>query len=210
MNIFAIELSSAKGSIAHIQNGETLSKKEWTEDFRNREQLFTAIRELQINWDTIDCFAIGRGPGAFSGMRISFSIINAFAAPNKTPVYALNSGASIAKELALPQLAVIGDARQKKVWMGVFKGTQLQDPFQLVPAEELSNVLPKATPIVSPDYNRLQPVLGKINWLTEKNDFPDAIALGQLVEQRINKKVKSEPLEPLYMHPPVFTKPRFV
>jgi len=210
MNVFAIELSSDKGSIAYLQDKQPLLYKEWNENFKNRKKLFKAIQDLQINWEQVDCFAIGRGPGSFSGIRTAFSVTNALAAPNKTPIYTLNSGASIAKQIALPQLTIIGDARQKKVWIGNFKGVQLQKPFQLLPIEELFNNLSKTIPVVSPDYNRLQPLLKKVNWFLPKNSLPTAIELGQLVKQQIDKKIKSEPFSPLYMHPPVFIKPRFI
>jgi len=210
MRIFALELSSGRGSVAVVEGNQVIQQKEWIEDFRNREQLFNAIQTLDLDWSSIDLFVVGRGPGAFSGMRISFSVINALAAPDQTPVYALNSGAALAKELGLKQLAVIGDARRNKVWVGVFNGTDLEKPFQLLTIDELEDYLPSGISVVSPDYERLiEPLQGKVSWLEERNFFSAAAILGQLVSERLSNGVQSEPFEPLYMHPPVFVKPRF-
>jgi len=210
MKIFALELSSGKGSVALIDGDEVIQQEEWIEDFRNREQLFNAIQTLALDWSTIDLFAVGRGPGTFSGMRISFSVMNALAAPEKKPVYALNSGAALAQQFGLDRLAVIGDARRDKVWVGVFEGVQLKTPFKLLLREELSDYLSPTIPVVSSDYERLtDPLFKTLHWAIKKNSFPEASALGKCVRDRLERGEKSEPFEPLYMHPPVFVKPRF-
>ena len=99
MKIFALELSSSHGSIALVEDGRVVAEKSWIENFKNRQQLFDSMAGLGIDWDSVDCFAVGRGPGAFSGMRIGFSVVNSLAAPGANPVYALNSGAALAAQI---------------------------------------------------------------------------------------------------------------
>ena len=210
MKIFAIELSSKHGSIALVEDGAVLAEKSWIENFKNRQQLFDSMAELGEDWNTVDCFAAGRGPGAFSGMRISFSVINSLAAPGGKPVYALNSGAALASQIGAKRTAVVGDARRNKVWGGVFAGTELEKDFQLMECDELAGFVPEGTLVVSPDHDRLEELLSGFQTLeSNKPVFPTAGVLGQLVFQRMENGVESEALEPLYMHPPVFIKPRF-
>jgi tRNA threonylcarbamoyladenosine biosynthesis protein TsaB len=210
MRIFAIELSSRFGSIALIENGAVVAQKRWEETFKNRQQLFDAMSEMRIDWPSVDTIAVGRGPGAFSGMRIAFSVANSLAAPDGTPVYALNSGAAVAARCGAECVAVVGDARRNQVWAGVFKGTELEKEFELMALKDLQNFIPEGALVASPDHDRLEELLAPFNTPEDPGDvFPTAGALGVLVHQRLENGVASEPLEPLYMHPPVFIEPRF-
>lgn len=210
MNLFAIELSSRTGSVALLQDGEIIKERSWVESFKDRQQLFDAMAALAPSWDTIDVFAVGRGPGAFSGMRISFAVAQALAAPGRKPIYALNSGSVLTLPFNLPRSAVVGDARRGKVWAGLFEGTTLQDEFVLIPCDELDRFIPADTPVLSPDHDRLVELLaGHPSPAGAVPVFPSAGALGRIVYERLRKEIASEPLEPLYMHPPVFIAPRF-
>ncbi|VGO20289.1 tRNA (adenosine(37)-N6)-threonylcarbamoyltransferase complex dimerization subunit type 1 TsaB [Pontiella sulfatireligans] len=210
MKIFAIDLSSRFGSIALVEGGAVSAESSWEETFKNRQQLFDSMAEMAVDWSSVDLFAVGRGPGAFSGMRIGFSVINSLAAPSKAPVYALNSGAALAAQCGAPQTAVVGDARRSKVWAGVFSGTELEKEFQLMELDELAGFVPPDALVVSPDHDRLQELLENFRTLGNAAPvFPTAGALGLLVSQRLERGIASEPFEPLYMHPPVFIAPRF-
>jgi len=210
VRIFAIELSSRFGSLALVEEGAVINEKSWEENFKNRQQLFDAMAAMEIDWNSIDCFAAGRGPGAFSGLRIGFSVVNSLAAPGGRPVYALNSGAALAGQSGAGRTAVVGDARRNKVWVGVFSGSQLEKEFQLLERDELAGFVPPDTLVVSPDHDRLAELLAGFHILPAAGPvFPSAGKLGQLVFRRLENGMESEPFEPLYMHPPVFVAPRF-
>jgi len=210
MRIFAIELSSRFGSLALVEDGAVVVEKNWEENFKNRQQLFDAMAATETDWNSIDYFAAGRGPGAFSGMRIAFSVVNSLAAPGGKPVYALNSGAALAAQCGAERTAVVGDARRNKVWAGLFSGSELEKGFQLLERDELAGFVPPEALVVSPDHDRLEELLADFRTLPAAEPvFPTAGKLGQLVSQRLEKGIESGPFEPLYMHPPVFIAPRF-
>jgi tRNA threonylcarbamoyl adenosine modification protein YeaZ len=210
VRIFAIELSSRYGSVALVEDGRIITEKSWLENFKNRQQLFDAMDGMDVDWDTVDVFAAGRGPGAFSGMRISFSVVNALAAPGSRAVYALNSGAALAAQMGAERTAVVGDARRNKVWAGIFAGSELEKEFQLLELAELEAFIPGDALVVSPDHDRLENLLKNFRILEDASPVsPTAGMLGQLVFDRLENGIVSEPFEPLYMHPPVFVKPRF-
>ena len=143
-------------------------------------------------------------------MRIGFSVINSLAAPGGKPIYALNSGAALAAQFGAARTAVVGDARRNKVWAGVFAGSRLEKEFQLLERDELAGFVPEGTLVVSPDHDRLEELLQNFQILEVAEPvFPTAGKLGQLVFQRLENNIESEPFEPLYMHPPVFIEPRF-
>lgn len=216
MKIFAIELSSKYGSIALIENGQILAEKSWLENFKNRQQLFDSLAELQheqhLDWNSIDSFAVGRGPGAFSGMRIAFSVINSLAQAGRKPIHALSSGHALAAQTTLEttatHIAIVGDARRQQIWAGTFLNGEPENPFELMAYEELNTFLPENTLIASPDQDRLKTLLQSFNHINTPT-HPTAGMLGKLVETRIKKNIPSEEPEPLYMHPPVFIEPRF-
>ena len=156
MRIFAVELSSRFGSIALVENGAVVAEKTWGETFKNRQQLFDAMSALHMDWQTVDAFAVGRGPGAFSGMRIAFSVANSLAAQDRQPVYALSSGAAVAARCGAEYTAVVGDARRSQIWAGVFKGVELEKDFELMALAELQDFIPEGVLVASPDHDRLE------------------------------------------------------
>lgn len=210
MRIFAVELSSRMGSIAVVDEGGVVAERSWEESFKNRQQLFDAMASLNMDWDGVDLFAVGRGPGAFSGMRIAFSVVNSLAAPSGKPVYALNSGAALAAQCGAACTVVVGDARRNQVWAGIFKSSELQTDFSLLELNELKDFIPPRALVISPDHDRLEPLLADCRTLNDPAPvYPTASKLGELVFQRVQANIPSEPFEPLYMHPPVFIEPRF-
>ncbi|NLX24359.1 MAG: tRNA (adenosine(37)-N6)-threonylcarbamoyltransferase complex dimerization subunit type 1 TsaB [Lentisphaerae bacterium] len=210
MRIFSIELSSRFGSIALVEDRRVVVEQRWEENFKNRQQLFDAVEAMAIDWDSVGAFAVGRGPGAFSGMRIAFSVVNTLAQVGAKPVYALNSGAVLAKRFGAEQTVVVGDARRKQVWAGLFRGAQLEREFELLELDQLTDYVPSGALVVSPDYDRLEELLAGFHKPDPPESvFPTAGELGILIAKRVAAGEASEPLEPLYMHPPVFIEPRF-
>ncbi len=210
MRIFSIELSSRMGSIALTDDGVVVAEQSWEENFKNRQQLFDAMDAMSVEWERIDLFATGRGPGAFSGMRIGFSVINSLAAPAGKPVYALNSGAALAARYANECVAVVGDARRNQVWAGVFAGGELEKEFVLLAPDELQDFIPSNALVLSAEHERLEAVLSGFRTVEGAcSVYPTAGELGRLVFDRVERNIPSETFEPLYMHPPVFIEPRF-
>ena len=210
MRIFAIELSSKIGSIALVEDGRVVAERSWQENWKNRRQLFDAMTELAIKWEDVDHFAVGRGPGAFSGLRIAFSVANALAAPGDKPVCALNSGAALAAHYGAAQTVVVGDARRNQLWAGLFAGSELDREFKLLDPAELAGFVPAGALVVSSDHDRLTELLEPFQTLEEAAPvYPTAGKLGELVFRQLEKDIAPEPFEPLYLHPPVFVEPRF-
>lgn len=222
-----IELSSRQGSVALLKDGVLLAEKIWIgEKVRHGavfETLDTLLNEVNVSYSDISLYAVGRGPGSFSGMRMSFAVAQALALPEKTEVRAVSSGAALALQVArtsLPertkegqtarsplQIAVAGDARRGQCWLGLFtsehsSGTAVVTQsagWELVPYEEL--VLSSETRVVSPEAERLAKFFPEIG----ASCFP----LARHVAELALIQETPEPLEPLYMHPPVFVEPKF-
>lgn len=211
MITLGIELSSRQGSVAILKDGELLGEKTWLGERVRHNAVFqtleTLLQEAGISYSDINLYAVGRGPGSFSGMRMSFAVAQALALPNKTEVRAVSSGAALALAAAhdgAKEIAVVGDARRGQFWVGFFQcsedGTvKISEPWKLVPYEEL--IIPEGTLLISPEAERLESFFSNIG----NARFPLAGDIAALAE----KQAEPEPLEPLYMHPPVFIEPKY-
>jgi tRNA threonylcarbamoyladenosine biosynthesis protein TsaB len=226
MITLGIECSSRQGSLALLRDGEVIGEKSWIADRVRHNTIFqtleTLIEEVDISYSDISLFAVGRGPGSFSGMRMSFAVAQALALPSKAEVRAVSSGAALALAVAregAKQIAVVGDARRGQVWIGLFNVGQasslsiheesrstidrleacptLVEDWRLVPYEEVS--VPEATVVISPEAERLTEIFPTIG----NARFPHAKEVAALAQ------LGSEELEPLYMHPPVFIEPKY-
>ena len=209
MRIVAVEMSASMGSVALVDQGDVRASFSWEEKRENRQQLFDALKALAVEWSSVDQFVVGRGPGAFSGMRIAFSVVNALAAPDKTPVVAHNSGAALVHARGASQSVVVGDARRKQLWIGAFEGIELSRAFTLIDPKELPMWIQSHTVVLSPDYDRLASVLDPYVGTDRTSVVPQASDLAKVVCLRARLGLETERFEPLYLHPPVFVEPRF-
>lgn len=225
MKILALELSSRQRSIAWLDDERPPVEISWEQpSARNqpREALFDRVTDLLREsggaMDQVDLFAVGRGPGAYSGMRAAIAAAQGLALPDSRSVYAVSSGAALAFDVASETdgpVAVIGDARRDTLWVGVFERAaeeikQTQD-WQLASADDIAGLVPEEAVIVSPDWERLKEKIASFplrtgRWM-EGDRYPSATAVGRLAGIRRAKNRPSEPLTPLYLHPAVFVPP---
>lgn len=217
MIILALELSSPRGSLALLRGADLAGAAQWDEPQARHSTCFPILRDLlhenAVRPSDIDMIAVGRGPGSFSGMRLALTAASALALPHGKPIHAVSSGEALAFRIAEGrascEVAVVGDARRGKVWCGLFgwDGRQMApiQPWQLLAPEALDLTLPGDCVKVSPHWSRLRE-LGAVReghgWIG-RDEFPDARHVATLAAGRLAAGVPSEPLEPLYMHPPV-------
>jgi tRNA threonylcarbamoyladenosine biosynthesis protein TsaB len=226
MKILAIEHSTATGSIALLEGDNILQEISWQRAAREPSTLTVQISQIlkqqNIILPEIDIFTVGLGPGIYSNMRISLSAANGLALPDKKPVYGISSAAALAyahtQQHGLKKIIIIGDARRNRVWYAPFtiNNGQLQDqqPYDLITIDELPTHLTTGDTIISPDWIRLEKPLTGIKMpditIIRQNAIPKASIIGQLTQKKIEQKIKPAfPVTPIYIHPPVFVKPRF-
>jgi len=212
MIVLGIELSSRQGSLALLKDGTVLAEKTWIGENVRHNILFQTLEALLsdagMSYSEISLYAVGRGPGSFSGMRMAFAVAQALALPDKTEVRTVSSGAAlasaVAREPGAGQIAVVGDARRGQVWYALFQcsengAVEVSEPWKLVPYEEVR--VPEGTLVVSPEAERLTKIFPGIG----APRFP----LARDVAELALRQTEPEPPEPLYMHPPVFIEPKY-
>ncbi|MBL0165248.1 MAG: tRNA (adenosine(37)-N6)-threonylcarbamoyltransferase complex dimerization subunit type 1 TsaB [Xanthomonadales bacterium] len=126
MNLLAIETSTESCSVALACNGELITRSEFAPR-RHAELLLPmceeVLAEAGISRRQLDVIAVGRGPGAFTGVRLAISAAQGIALALDLPVVPVSSLAALACDApvdANPILAVI-DARMGEIYSGTFR-----------------------------------------------------------------------------------------
>ena len=82
MLILGVDTAAAKGSIALAQSGVLLATRNTDQQRSHSEWLLPAIHEIMgvgHSLNNIDFLAIDRGPGSFTGLRISLNVVKTLA-----------------------------------------------------------------------------------------------------------------------------------
>ncbi len=220
MKLIAFDLSTRVACAALYVDGQCAATRNWEETRSGGQRLFGHIREMteeaHCSLTELDAWVTGRGPGNYSGLRTALIVAQTMALPDKTPVYTISSGEILAAQIAREypgdsHIAVVGDARRKRLWYGMFHQQHnqlvLEGDWTLKPVDELMQQWPEGTRAVSSDWSRIanaiQPAWrDDIQWITEDR-FPSAQVLAERVEEKLQTKIPTEPLSPIYIHPPV-------
>lgn len=239
MITLGIECSSRQGSLALLKDGKVIGEKSWIAERVRHNTVFQALEnlmeEVDMPYNDISLYAVGRGPGSFSGMRMSFAIAQALALPDKKEVRAVSSGAALVLSVAQTflsaqrqneqtgvsaprKIAVVGDARRGQVWVGVFKVGQASclsnepewrgiDRLEACPALVEGWKLVPYDEVSVPDGTVV--VSPEAERLTEIFPTIGNACFPHAKEVALLAQFGSEELEPLYMHPPVFIEPKY-
>ncbi|MCQ9204787.1 MAG: tRNA (adenosine(37)-N6)-threonylcarbamoyltransferase complex dimerization subunit type 1 TsaB [Omnitrophica bacterium] len=213
MNILAIDASTENISLCIMKEGQVAA------DYNRRMQFGATkligyikknLEKIALSLSDFDAFVIGSGPGSFTGLRISFSIIKAFMLATKKPVIAVSSFFSCAYPFrnAQRRIAVISDARKGLIYAACFKPKnntlQSNGKEYLVKLEDIIRQKRNHLFITHNSHLRKQALErdGNIDFYP-KDVYPKAryLLLPAKVHYKNRKFISVEKLEPLYLHP---------
>ena len=128
MNLLALDTATEACSVALLFDGEVHEEFSVAPRQHNRllfEMCSTLLEKAGIVPQQLDALAFGRGPGAFTGVRIAAAAAQGIAYAHDLPVVAVSDLAVLAQQLfddcdEQRALAVI-DARMKEVYYGFFR-----------------------------------------------------------------------------------------
>lgn len=215
----AIESSAPRSSLALTRDGELLEETSYQPLPRKHEQIFEVLQSILgdagLECEAIERYVYGRGPGNYTGIRIALTMVQALALPGDREVVGVSSGAALAKsvlcEESVERVAVVGDARRDRFWVGIFvekdQALQIERQWSLCDRNQLREIIPSGSTIVSSEMERLRERLpcdewDDLRWISE-NRYPAARLLAEIASNRIQRGEEMEPLDPLYMHPAV-------
>jgi len=220
MKMAAMEWSTAQRSVA-LLDGERCVASAVAEERADLPQdaLSSLLRLLQDTgwmWTDIDAIAVGRGPGRYAGMRMAMATAQGLSVAGGHRLFTVSSGEALAWQASevwpeASHIAVIGDARRDQVWAGLFvrheAGLQVHFEWTLYRMPDLLEQLPHNTYVVTSDADRWPGIAESVRqaslvWRDEPR-FPSAEWIGRLAARRIAVGIASDPITPIYMHPPV-------
>lgn len=218
MYILAIEQSTAISSLAMMHDYSIVAERNWEESHVRNQHFFTLLpdllKEASIDPAGIDTFALGLGPGSFSGLRCALAAFQGLALPEKKPVFGISSAEALAwqtmNETGAESVMVLGDARRGHIWYVCYDKNNdfavKRDWISLVSTELLPSKLAMCNMIVTSDWDRIGRFLQTVpagTRVLENKQTPTARTVGELAFRKISKNIPSEKLTPIYLHPPV-------
>lgn len=222
MNVLALEWSAAVGSVALWSDNHVVAQEKIAlEKTAGATELLAAVecvrKAVDYNWDAIHGYAVGRGPGRYSGMRTTLTVAQHLALPGGTTVRAVSSGDALAAEVAATHsgaghISVIGDARRDHIWQRLFtvdNGVAFgEQDWALATWADWDKRLPSGTLVVSPDWDRLQSKVtptARKHWITHAQ-VPSAEWVARLAISAMEARQTPPPCSPIYLHPAVATR----
>ena len=100
--VLAIETSTPIQSLAIVHRGNVLFEARIQSQYKEGPGLLSlldaALKQCQLKLEDIDRFVVSRGPGAFTGLRVSMAMLKSLALTLDKPLYAASSLEAIAKD----------------------------------------------------------------------------------------------------------------
>lgn len=162
MNILAIDTATERCSVALAIQDRLIERA--TETARGHADLVLPmvqeiLDEAQLALTDLDGIAYGRGPGAFTGVRIAIGVVQGLAFGARVPTVGISNLAAVARHAAVQiqarepsprRVLVCMDARMNEVYWGVFvadadgavtlDGEEQVSPPALVAAERIDAI----------------------------------------------------------------------
>lgn len=200
MKALLIETSTERALISLISNDQVLFDKELSFGLNQSRLLMTEIEDLSrlhpLNSETIDCVAIGIGPGSYTGLRVGVVVGKTLAYTWKCPLITFSSLESfIPNQLTEGPFAAVIDAKIGGLYLleGSIKKDQIiyKSSPKLVSLEGLEEVLKDNRLLVSPSIHGLKKRLDQLfpenNWQWEEVS-PNATHLAKIIWKKFQVK----------------------
>jgi tRNA threonylcarbamoyladenosine biosynthesis protein TsaB len=127
MRILAVDTATTSCSVAIVDKTSLLSEftlaKEETHSKHLMDMIKAALKMSGLNFSDLDGFAVTRGPGSFTGLRIGISTIKGLAVASDKPVVGVSSLEALAFQVSYSYdlICPILDARKREVYFSRYR-----------------------------------------------------------------------------------------
>src|SRR5207249_11930332 len=96
MKILALEFSSAQRSVALVVDGQVRGRAQetGTRESRALSLIESALSAAGLERETVDCLAVGLGPGSYGGIRSAIALAQGWQLARGTKTLGISSGES--------------------------------------------------------------------------------------------------------------------
>jgi len=197
MKILALELSTARGSLAWM-DGEAELVRDWPNDRKNSAAFFENLDNVVKKYGAPQIVVVGLGPGSYAGTRIGISAAIGLQAASGARLIGFPSICAIEPA----DYCVIGDARRKSFFFAHIRANELVEGPTLFSEVELKSKLAGLEgdmPIFCSES------LPQFDCVVIR--YPSAVVLTRLAQDP-DRSFSSPPLEPIYLREPHVTMPK--
>ncbi len=221
INILAVDTSSSKFCLGIVNRKGKTAEYNLLCGIRHTELFLPtvrkALRRLRLSIDEIDCFAVGLGPGSFTGLRISLAFTKGFALALKRPIVGLPTLDVIARNCTSEKRQIVCpviDARRNLVYTALYeaggnRSLKRLSPYLLIGIDEL---IKRARPYESVSFlgdglslyqQRIRQRIKGSLFLGEDNWYPEAGRLISLARELIDRGrfIDARRIKPIYLYP---------
>jgi len=195
VKILALELSTARGSLAWLSNDADPVVREWPNDRKNSGPFFENLAQVRDQFGLPDAIIVGLGPGSYAGTRIAISAAIGLQAASRARLLGLPSICAIENE----DYCVIGDARRQLFFFARIRKQDLTEGPSLFNEDELKNKIETLADSIAVFCSESLPQFPKA-----VIRYPSAKVLAQFARDS-DRKCKLPPLEPIYLQEPHIT-----
>jgi tRNA threonylcarbamoyladenosine biosynthesis protein TsaB len=217
MKILALDLSSARGSVAW-RDGEIDLACEWPNDRKNSGAFFENLATVRREFGLPETIIVGLGPGSYAGTRIAISAAIGLSMVGGTSSVLSDQENLVGRHGGRPSkirlvgypsicamesdddYCAIGDARRNSFFLARIHDHNLVEGPDLFTEAELKTKLDKRE--MSIFASEKLPQFDQVELR-----YPSATILAKLASET-NRDFAQPPLEPMYLREPHITEPR--
>ena len=196
MKILAFELSTARGSLAWLNNDVDFVR-EWPNDRKNSGPFFENLADVRKRFGLPEKIIVGLGPGSYAGVRIAISAAIGLSFPSIEFI-----GLPSICAMEADEYCAIGDARRQSFFFARVRGGELVEGPNLHSEIELRHKIDKLEANMPIFASEKLPQFSRV-----AIRYPSAIVLARLAQDP-NRSFTMPPLEPIYLREAHVTLPK--
>lgn len=219
MRILAVDTSTSSGSIAMLDGSrvmvEVMLQSPRTHNRRLLKNIDCYLKELGWTFEQLDAFAVGIGPGSFTGLRIGVTTIKALAWAVGKPFAAIPSLDALAAVFGFAGVPIcpLIDARKQEVYFALYQPDErgevkLQGSYQVGTPQQVAAQIQGPTLFCGDGWSLCQPLFSAQfgEWVLEVPapfHVLRASLIGELARKKLQKHQSDDPMVciPHYVRP---------
>ena len=199
MKTLALEMSTARGTIAFREAGSALFDCEFAADRKHSGAFFENVQLCLQRFGPPEQIVVGLGPGSYAGVRIA--IATALGLRSSTGARLSGIPSICALDVEASDYCVLGDARRQSFFFARIQSGRLVDgPILESEAELQARLKQLAIPIFASE--------SLLQFPRVKSAYPSAGRLIEIAAHRTGEIGDVESLEPIYLREPHITTPK--
>jgi tRNA threonylcarbamoyladenosine biosynthesis protein TsaB len=216
MLTLAFDTSGPVGSVALRRDGRLLGERTLDTQQHHSSLLLPTVDELLrtngLAPRDVELWAVGLGPGSYTGIRVGIAAARGFAMAHGRPLAGAGSMEALLLEHARDEaVAAVVDARREEVYFALAAAGKSVAPLQIISLDTLAGLVAEPALFVGPEIKRYEPEiarrLGPRARFPKENIHPRATFVGELAERRFaSQRAGDGKVEPIYLRETSFKK----